>query len=41
MHQKTEQFDTIELTEGNQTIKEFIKFFRDLIIILMIVLFIR
>lgn len=34
-------FETENLNEGNKTMREFISFFRDLIIILLIVLFIR
>lgn len=41
MHTHAENFETEELEAGNQTINEFITFFRDIIIILLIVLFIR
>ncbi len=41
MHDHNESFETEQLDSGNQTMREFISFFRDLIIILIIVLFIR
>lgn len=34
-------FETENISEGNKTIREFISFMRDLVIILLIVLFIR
>lgn len=41
MSDTQEVFETTELNEGSKTVKELISFFRDLIIILFIVLFIR
>lgn len=41
MHDHNESFETETLDNGNQTMTEFISFFRDLVIILIIVLFIR
>lgn len=41
MSDTPEIFETVELDEGNKTIRELISFFRDLVIILIIVLFIR
>ncbi len=41
MHESSEIFETTELNEGNKTLRELTSFFRDLIIILLFVLFIR
>ena len=41
MNEPIETFETEEIGEGNKTMREFISFFRDLVIILLIVLFIR
>lgn len=41
MSDTQEVFETTELNEGSKTVKELISFFRDLVIILFIVLFIR
>ena len=41
MSDTPEIFETVELDEGNKTIRELISFFRDLVIILIFVLFIR
>jgi len=41
MSESPEIFETTELTEGTKTTRELISFFRDLVIILIIVLFIR
>ena len=34
-------FETENITEGNKTLKEFISFLRDLVVILLVVLFVR
>ncbi len=41
MSENTEAFETIEIDEWNKTAREIISFFRDLVVILLIVLFIR
>ncbi len=41
MTNHSETFETQEISEGNKTLREFISFFRDLIIILLVVLFVR
>lgn len=41
MHPQHETFETVEIEETNSTLREFIEFMRDLVIIFLIVIFIR
>ncbi len=41
MHPHNESFESVEISETNNTLREFIEFMRDLVIIFLIVIFIR